>query len=84
MESSKVYVMLDSCFAGGSGRTDGVKSLLEGTRPGVLKVNDVALQYDNLKILQQQIKINWVTHIKKKDMDFLHIIFWKRCKKMEI
>ena len=50
LESSKVYVMLDSCFAGGSGRTDGVKSLLEGTRPGVLKVNDVALQYDNLKI----------------------------------
>jgi len=44
------YLFIDSCFAGGTSRGTEVASLLEGTRPGVLKVNEEALKYDNLMV----------------------------------
>jgi WD40 repeat protein len=50
LKTTKSYAFLDTCFSGGTGRTDKVDTLLEGTRPGVMKVNDISLAYDNLVI----------------------------------
>jgi|GEM_PF-2404952 len=44
------YLFIDSCFAGGTSRGEEVESLLEGSRPGLMRVKDEALKYDNLKV----------------------------------
>ncbi len=50
LKTTKSYAFLDTCFSGGTGRTDKVDTLLEGTRPGVMKVNDISLVYSNLVV----------------------------------
>ena len=50
LKTTRSYVFLDTCFSGGTGRTDNEDTLFKGTRPGVMKVNDISLAYDNLVI----------------------------------
>jgi uncharacterized caspase-like protein len=50
LKTTKSYAFLDTCFSGGTGRTGITETLLEGTRSGVMKINDISLAFNNLVI----------------------------------
>ena len=48
LKTNNSYVFLDTCFSGGVSRGTEKEALLEGSRAGLLKVNDITLAYPNL------------------------------------
>lgn len=50
LPAGKVYVFLDTCFSGRSGRADKEGALYEGARPGILKVKDPLLLSEKLTV----------------------------------
>ena len=49
LKTIKSYAFLDTCFSGGVARGNEKDSLLGGTR-AIMKVNDIALAYNNLTV----------------------------------
>ncbi|MBW2663952.1 MAG: caspase family protein [Deltaproteobacteria bacterium] len=50
LKAKNVFVFLDACFSGASGRSKGQKLLFEGARPGVVQIKDQILAQKNLTL----------------------------------